>query len=214
VGKDEISGASAGTVNSRDRLAELPKDRQDVIKARAKALSKSAKTSKPAAKAKAPQKPPTPPQPRKAKPGWRIVYRKDPADLVKMGVGGEPPVWIAGEWGCPFRIDPPPYDISDLPSAAHFCRGWTIYWDGGGLGSDRPAPHDLSYHATYFERREGQKAAQRAFRAWLRHPDQADVRKRVREGLRGRRLACLCGRKSPCHGDVLIKIANEEDEKL
>jgi hypothetical protein len=168
-----------------------------------------AEPPKPAAKPKAP------PQPRKVRPGWRIVYRKDPADLGKMGMGGEPPVWIAEEeWGCPFRI---------LEVAAHapleegrpLITTWIVFWTGHDLGEGYPIPGlDVFHPATYFDRREAAKAAQRAFRAWLRHPDQVDVRQRVREGLRGRRLACMCGRKSPCHGDVLIKVANETEETI
>lgn len=35
----------------------------------------------------------------------------------------------------------------------------------------------------------------------------------VRERLRGKNLACFCALDQPCHADVLLELANREDEQ-
>jgi hypothetical protein len=46
------------------------------------------------------------------------------------------------------------------------------------------------------------------FTSWIYgHPD---LMARVKSELRGKDLVCFCHPR-PCHGDVLLKIANEED---
>lgn len=66
----------------------------------------------------------------------------------------------------------------------------------------------------------GARTAADAYDLWLRgHPALADVeperRSRilaaVRQGLRGRDLACWCGPDAPCHADVLLRLANSDD---
>jgi hypothetical protein len=46
------------------------------------------------------------------------------------------------------------------------------------------------------------------FREYLDRPEQVDKRARIRAELRGKDLACWCPLDEPCHGDVLIEIAN------
>ena len=53
-------------------------------------------------------------------------------------------------------------------------------------------------------------AAVAEFRAWINEPDQAQLRADVRRELAGHDLACSCKLGLPCHGDVLLEIANGE----
>lgn len=46
------------------------------------------------------------------------------------------------------------------------------------------------------------------YRQWINEPEQADLRAKVRAELAGRDLMCWCREGDPCHGDVLLKIAN------
>jgi len=48
-----------------------------------------------------------------------------------------------------------------------------------------------------------------AYRAWIFHPDQNELRNAARRELRGKVLGCFCA-PLPCHGDVLAEIANED----
>jgi hypothetical protein len=65
----------------------------------------------------------------------------------------------------------------------------------------RPAEKTLEAHA--------QAVAE--FRAWCYRPEQAAYRERARPELRGFDLACSCPQGWPCHGDVLLEIANAEE---
>lgn len=44
--------------------------------------------------------------------------------------------------------------------------------------------------------------------AWLMR-DQVTTVDEVRQSLRGKNLACWCAADSPCHADVLLRLANE-----
>jgi hypothetical protein len=55
-------------------------------------------------------------------------------------------------------------------------------------------------------------AAVELFRAWALAPEQAAYRAMVRQELRGRNLACWCAAGKPCHADVLLEIANGDEE--
>ena len=46
------------------------------------------------------------------------------------------------------------------------------------------------------------------YRAWLRTAAGKKIAAAARRGLNGRNLACWCKPGSPCHGDVLLKVAN------
>ena len=48
------------------------------------------------------------------------------------------------------------------------------------------------------------------FRRWVFAPAQAELRERAKQELRGKDLICWCAPK-PCHADVWLEIANEED---
>lgn len=47
---------------------------------------------------------------------------------------------------------------------------------------------------------------------YLKRPEQADLVQLIRERLCGKNLACWCGTDQPCHADILLEIANEEEE--
>jgi hypothetical protein len=47
------------------------------------------------------------------------------------------------------------------------------------------------------------------FEEWIMQPEQADMVKRAKKELKGKDLVCFCFPK-PCHGDILLRIANEE----
>lgn len=48
-----------------------------------------------------------------------------------------------------------------------------------------------------------------AFKNWLNAPGQAVLLEAAKTELRGKILGCWCAPK-PCHGDVLLQVANEE----
>ena len=48
------------------------------------------------------------------------------------------------------------------------------------------------------------------YRGWLYQPAQRELLESVVKELRGKTLGCWCSPK-PCHGDVLLEIANEEE---
>lgn len=43
-------------------------------------------------------------------------------------------------------------------------------------------------------------------------PAMREFRRNIREHLRGKNVACFCGLDSPCHGDTLLQVANEDDD--
>ena len=46
------------------------------------------------------------------------------------------------------------------------------------------------------------------YRAFIRRPGNAGLRKTARRELRGKNLACWCPLDGPCHADVLLEVAN------
>ena len=55
----------------------------------------------------------------------------------------------------------------------------------------------------------GQERAVEMFADWIRQPEQAEYRERVRRDLQGKALACYCPAHKACHADVLVKVADE-----
>lgn len=49
------------------------------------------------------------------------------------------------------------------------------------------------------------------FRAYLARPEQAALVARARQQLRGKNLACWCPLDAPCHADVLLDVANQQE---
>jgi len=45
---------------------------------------------------------------------------------------------------------------------------------------------------------------------WLRTQDAECRLRALLDELRGKNLACWCGQKSPCHADVLLRLANAQ----
>jgi hypothetical protein len=79
------------------------------------------------------------------------------------------------------------------------------------MGRGRPRP-------SWFEpincadRRQAQGEIIAALELWLFEPGQADLVAQIRHELKGKPLACLCGPGTPCHGDVLLNIANGDGD--
>ena len=58
-------------------------------------------------------------------------------------------------------------------------------------------------------RKLAQQACVDAYRDWLDgSPAGDELKVLIRQKLRGKNLACWCAAGSPCHADVLLKIAN------
>jgi uncharacterized protein DUF4326 len=53
-------------------------------------------------------------------------------------------------------------------------------------------------------------AAVERYREWIMMPEQASLREDARRELAGHDLACTCAPGLPCHGDVLLEIANQD----
>lgn len=71
----------------------------------------------------------------------------------------------------------------------------------------RPSKWGNPYHLDLFG---GDRAlVVRTFRAFLAHPNGADLAAAARKQLRGKNLACWCPLDQPCHADVLLEVANE-----
>ena len=51
------------------------------------------------------------------------------------------------------------------------------------------------------------------YRAYLDRPEQADLIAKIRTELRGKNLACWCALDGPCHADVLLFVANAEEDQ-
>jgi hypothetical protein len=73
--------------------------------------------------------------------------------------------------------------------------GWAKGWSS-------PAAKD---EASYLEARE-------RFREWVMADAQRAYRAHVRRALKGLNLGCYCPEGWPCHGDILLEIANGPEE--
>ncbi|MBX3502838.1 MAG: DUF4326 domain-containing protein [Alphaproteobacteria bacterium] len=73
---------------------------------------------------------------------------------------------------------------------------WCIgTWSGPGMWfRDTPA--------------EARELAVSAYRAWINHPAQSNLRDKARLALAGKNLACWCKPGDACHADVLLELAN------
>ena len=58
------------------------------------------------------------------------------------------------------------------------------------------------------DKAEAVRACVRAFADWTKDKHASDFVKLVKKELRGKNLACFCRADSPCHVNVLLKIAN------
>jgi hypothetical protein len=59
---------------------------------------------------------------------------------------------------------------------------------------------------------EAHRLAVEQYRRWALAPEQASFRADVRRELRGKNLACWCKAHLACHADVLLEIANGEEQ--
>jgi uncharacterized protein DUF4326 len=98
-------------------------------------------------------------------------------------------------WGSPFR----PREI-DSP--------WFVAWTGDdqGLGQYKPDGwEDIPRES----RLEAAQLALEAFRDWITSPAQSILLDHARAILRGYNLVCFCPHDWPCHGDILLELANQ-----
>ncbi|MBZ8133255.1 DUF4326 domain-containing protein [Afifella sp. IM 167] len=104
-------------------------------------------------------------------------------------------------WGNPCRLDDGGVPVSPEGAPLVAC----IETDKGAFRSIETfcGPRRLERDDTV---RRAQLAA--GFRAWIARPEQAWLRAAARAELAGRDLACWCPEGQPCHGDVLLEIAN------
>ncbi|MGZ3388722.1 MAG: DUF4326 domain-containing protein [Isosphaeraceae bacterium] len=98
-------------------------------------------------------------------------------------------------WGSPFR----PREI-DSP--------WFVAWTGDDqeLGQYKPDGwEDIPRES----RLEAAQLALEAFRDWITSPAQSSLLDHARAILRGYNLVCFCPHDWPCHGDILLELANQ-----
>lgn len=50
-----------------------------------------------------------------------------------------------------------------------------------------------------------------AFKEWILEEERFILREQIKKELKGKNLACWCPLNQPCHGDVLLQIANKEN---
>lgn len=52
------------------------------------------------------------------------------------------------------------------------------------------------------------------YRSWIAKPEQLALRNEMRAALTGKNVGCWCAVGSPCHGDVILTIANSPAEPV
>lgn len=77
-----------------------------------------------------------------------------------------------------------------------------VRWEAGELKLPNGNKPPTKEHCD----RLGKRAAVLEFEANLTEEFKAEIRRE----LKGKNLMCWCGTDSPCHGDVLLRIANEK----
>jgi hypothetical protein len=104
-------------------------------------------------------------------------------------------------WASPFRIVAD--DEDDLRGPCN------ITWTARGAGRLRSMPpgFELIHCAN---RLEAQELIKILFRDWLLEPDRSGLLERIRTELPGKLLGCRCNPRTPCHGDVLLELANRD----
>jgi hypothetical protein len=94
--------------------------------------------------------------------------------------------------------------MADGPAVVHYKRApYDVYIGRPSIWSN-PFSHHPSARPPF--RVASRQEAIRRYEAWLL--DQPDLVERAKRELRGMVLGCWCA-PLPCHGDVLLRIANE-----
>lgn len=89
--------------------------------------------------------------------------------------------------------------MSDLPFVVHLMNDpYSVRIDRKSIWGN---PFHIGPHGT-------RKQVIAKYREWIMLPHQEHLRVRARKELRGKVLGCWCA-PLPCHGDVLVEIANE-----
>jgi hypothetical protein len=104
-------------------------------------------------------------------------------------------------WGSPFRIVEA--DPADLQGRC------TVVWAQRGAGALRSSPPGFA-PISCVSRREAQELIAILYRDWIADPARSSLLNRARTELRGKLLGCRCGPSTPCHGDVLLDVANQD----
>lgn len=86
-------------------------------------------------------------------------------------------------------------------------RGWRM--PEGAVYVGRPTPWGNPFQGDGAEIDHAYLA--RLFEELMARPEQAAFLAEVRAQLRGRDLACWCPLDKPCHADVLLRLANDEE---
>jgi len=115
-------------------------------------------------------------------PGWRM-----PAGAVYVG--------RPTKWGNPWRI-------GQLAECA--VRRDEIEWLPNGVLMAQ------GQHGIPLRNFDGPLTADKMLSMYRAHILETIGERRIRDELRGKTLACWCRRDAPCHGDVLLAIANGE----
>jgi hypothetical protein len=61
---------------------------------------------------------------------------------------------------------------------------------------------------------DAHSAAVAQYREWIMRPERAEFRSHAKRVLAGWNLACKCKVGAPCHGDVLLQVANDHGKQL
>jgi hypothetical protein len=109
-------------------------------------------------------------------------------------------IFVGGkQWGCPFRI-------------RETLGQWLVVWTGDELGIDDLRPRDWE-NIPCSDRSLAAQVALYAFEDWLISPNMKGVLAHARESLRGFNLVCTCPIGYPCHGDALLRLVNEREDR-
>lgn len=98
-------------------------------------------------------------------------------------------------WGSPFRV----LEIDEQ---------WNVVWVGDEMKLKHHKPEGWQ-NVPCENRMEAASLALHAFEEWITHPDRDRVLGRIKERLAGYNLICHCRIGYPCHGDILIRLAND-----
>lgn len=81
-------------------------------------------------------------------------------------------------------------------------------WEPGDVDIMRPGPYGNLWRVGPDGTR---KQVLDRYETWLMAPENHEYRDMVRRQLRGRNLTCCC-KPQPCHGDLLMKVANSKND--
>ena len=84
-------------------------------------------------------------------------------------------------------------------------KGWKA--PPNTISVTRPGPFGNPFRPVKAHNEQSRKEAVQKYEVWLRN--NSDLKKKVKQELRGKNLMCFCNLRQSCHADVLLKIANQ-----